>query len=40
MLQQFLGVHGSYLKPIMDKSLVEIYDELSKLKNIKKDWTK
>ena len=40
MLQQFLGVHSSYLKPIMDKSLVEIYDELSKLKNIKKDWTK
>ena len=38
MLQQFIGAHSSYLKPVMNKSLSTIYDTLSNLESKKKIW--
>lgn len=38
MLQQFMNVHSSYLQPIKDKNLLEIYNNLKKLENKKKKW--
>ena len=38
MLQQFMNVHSSYLKPIKDKNLLEIYNNLKQLENKKKKW--
>lgn len=38
MLQQFMNIHSSYLKPIKDKNLLEIYNNLKKLENKKKKW--
>lgn len=37
MLQQFMNIHSSYLKPIKDKNLLEIYNNLKKLENKKKN---
>ena len=38
MLQQFMNVHSSHLKPIINKNLVEIYEILKNLDNKKKIW--
>ncbi len=37
-LQQFMGVHSSYLLPIKSKKLIDIYRIFSKLENKKKNW--
>ena len=38
MLQQFIGAHSSYLKPIINESLSSIYETLSNLEYKKKVW--
>ena len=38
MLQQFMNVHSSYLKPIVNKNLPEIYKSLKSLDYKKKIW--
>jgi 4-hydroxy 2-oxovalerate aldolase len=38
MLQQFMNVHSSYLKPIINKNLLEIYKSLKNLDYKKKIW--
>ena len=38
MLQQFMNIHSSYLKPIKNKSLLEIYNNFKKLEFKKKKW--
>ena len=38
MLQQFMNVHSSHLKPIIHKNILEVYRSLKNLDNKKKIW--